>query len=530
MVIQCRQKNPDNFTSEARILDIQRDERAALTERTERLCAVTKARNYAVLKRLGLSVQDFTQPSPQPPAFPRKSIKPSRREKRISCILDAPCLNMEDIDRNQKSPKGMDDEDDDCFRDTVLPGGQMTALLRKEAQTADRDESLTASISLSSVDTLTPNELRAISLIGSPVELTTFKPIHAPQAVLLSRRRASRLPVFSAKLSGADKEVTDGCRLQTAKYKVEAIVTRLERFQLNSVPPARPQATAKRNPEVAPTLPRVRQTTTRGSRPGMFLPRAKVSGEGKKTASVCSIQTPNDRKVELQPLTNPVESLSLCFRLLSSDDWVKKIDGLKTMQALAQHHSETLKTKLHEVCLVLIEEVKNLRSTVSCAAMNTLAELYVQLQKAMDPEAEGTGRALLLKLAQTRNAFIQQQANLALDAMVQSCSHGRIVNALLNTGLSHRCVALRGSMAQHLHLLADGLGAARILTAGRSFTERFLTAVSKISVDAAPEVRHHGKVILQELALHKDFLSLWTKIIPEKERRSLDKILKKAKK
>lgn len=78
-----------------------------------------------------------------------------------------------------------------------------------------------------------------------------------------------------------DKEVTDGCRLQTAKYKVEAIVTRLERFQLNSVPPARPQATAKRNPEVAPTLPRVRQTTTRGSRPGMFLPRAKVSGEGK---------------------------------------------------------------------------------------------------------------------------------------------------------------------------------------------------------------------------------------------------------
>ncbi len=36
---------------------------------------------------------------------------------------------------------------------------------------------------------------------------------------------------------------------------------------------------------------------------------------------------------------------------------MKKIEGLRTVQALARHHSETLKTKLHEVCLVLIEEV-----------------------------------------------------------------------------------------------------------------------------------------------------------------------------
>lgn len=67
--------------------------------------------------------------------------------------------------------------------------------------------------------------------------------------------------------------------------------------------------------------------------------------------------------------------------------------------------------------------------------MNTVAELYVNLQKTMNPEVEGTGRALLLKLAQTTNAFIHQQANLALDAMVENCSHGRIVSALLNAGL-----------------------------------------------------------------------------------------------
>ncbi|XP_044077544.1 uncharacterized protein LOC122887917 [Siniperca chuatsi] len=513
-------------------------ERAALIQHAERLCAAVKARNDAVLERLGLSVLDVTLPSPQPPAFPRRGTKPSRRGRRISPLLDVSSLNVEDIDRNQKSPESLDEEDD-SFWDKVLLGSQMAALTCKEAQMANRDQSPTVSISsvysLSSVDTHTPNELRAISLIRNPVEFTTFKPTPPPpRAVPLSRRRVSRLPVFSAKLSGADKEVADGCRLQSAKNKVEAIVERLERFQLHSVPSPRPPVAAKRTPVVtplAPTPPTVPQTKRRGSRPGKILRPAKaVSGAGKKTTSDCTLQTANDKKVELQPLTKPAESLSLCFKLLSSDDWMKKMDGLKTMQALAQHHAETLKTKLHEVCLALIEEVKNLRSVVSCEAMNTLAELCVHLQKAMDPEAEGTGRALLLKLAQTTNAFIHQQANLALDAMVQNCSHGRIVSTLLNTGLSHRCVAVRGSMAQHLHLLADSLGAAGILTAGRSFTGRFLIAVSKMSVDAAPEVRHHGQIILQELALHKDFLNLWTKIVPEKERRSLNKILKKAKK
>ena len=53
----------------------------------------------------------------------------------------------------------------------------------------------------------------------------------------------------------------------------------------------------------------------------------------------------------------------------------------------------------------------------------------------------------------------------------------------------HRCVAVRESAAQHLHQLADQLGAAGIMTAGKSFTERFLTAVSKMCVDAAPGVR-----------------------------------------
>ncbi|XP_034719782.1 TOG array regulator of axonemal microtubules protein 1-like [Etheostoma cragini] len=192
---------------------------------------------------------------------------------------------------------------------------------------------------------------------------------------------------------------------------------------------------------------------------------------------------------DLQPFNNPAEKLSLSFRQLSSDDWEKKLDGLKLVRTLAQHHPALLQTKLHEVCLVLAEEVNNLRSGVACAAMATVAKLHVHLGMAMDTEAEWIGPALLLKFAQTTTAFILDQANLALDALVEGCSPGRILTALLNTGLRHRSAAVRGCTAQHLQQLADIMGGNQIFAAGKFFAERFLTAVSKMAVDAAPEVR-----------------------------------------
>ncbi|XP_051264665.1 TOG array regulator of axonemal microtubules protein 1-like [Dicentrarchus labrax] len=216
---------------------------------------------------------------------------------------------------------------------------------------------------------------------------------------------------------------------------------------------------------------------------------------------------------------------------MSLEDWKKKIEGLRTVQALAQHHPDTLMEKLHEVCLAVIEEVKNLRSSVACVAMDTMGYLYVYLQKDMDTQAERTGRTLLQKIAQSNaNLFVQQQANKALEALAQNCSPARVLTTLLNNGLSHLSAAVRACTAQQLHLLADGLGAAAIFTAGRTFTQSFLTAVSKMSLDAAAEVRPHGHAILQNLALHEDFMDLWRDIVSEKDRSPLERILRTAKK
>lgn len=78
--------------------------------------------------------------------------------------------------------------------------------------------------------------------------------------------------------------------------------------------------------------------------------------------------------------------------------------------------------------------MKNLRSSVACAAVDTMAMLYLHLQLIMDPEVERTARALLLRLAQGRETFIKEKVSVALDALVQNCSYGRVVTALLNSG------------------------------------------------------------------------------------------------
>ncbi|XP_031177275.1 uncharacterized protein LOC116065776 [Sander lucioperca] len=486
-------------SSQSRILDIERAEKAelaALIQRTERLCASQKASSDAVLERMGLSIQQDTLHSPQPPASPRRSPKCSLPGRRIRPIVE------EDKRSRMATTNQTLLEEDPFFEKKLRLGSQIAILACKIAKLRAANRSPSPDSTHSSVDSHTPTELRAISHIRS------FTPNPPPPP--------SRIPVM--KLGGAGKKAANRCKLQSAKNTFEEVGETFETFQLDHRPsrvrvseqPAAPSRTLAVAAKVPAPPSKAAPPNRKGPRRGTKLhPKAVAAQE------------------DLQPFVNPAESLSLSFTQLTSDDWEKKLDGLKTVRALVQHHPALLKTKLHEVCLVLTEGVNNLRSAVACAAMATIAKVHVHLGRAMDPEAKWTGRVLLLKLAQTNNVFIKEQANLALDALVEGCSPGRILNVLLDTGLRHRCAAVRGSTAQHLHQLADIIGENHILTAGKIFAQHFLAAVSKMAVDAAPDVRHHGQMMLQGLAHQKEFMVMWERIIPAKDRSPLQKILKK---
>ncbi|XP_045072162.1 TOG array regulator of axonemal microtubules protein 2-like, partial [Coregonus clupeaformis] len=142
-----------------------------------------------------------------------------------------------------------------------------------------------------------------------------------------------------------------------------------------------------RDPTPRPTPPPTKPRSQL-ARPIRFLSLPKAAtGSDKKLAS-----EPKDQiKTSLQPLSNPEQALTKTFQLLRSDDWEKKIEGLTSLRALAQNHMDMMMPKLHDICLAIINEVKNLRSAVSSAAMATLGDMYAYLQRAMDSEVEGDG-------------------------------------------------------------------------------------------------------------------------------------------
>ncbi|XP_010771461.1 protein FAM179B isoform X2 [Notothenia coriiceps] len=231
--------------------------------------------------------------------------------------------------------------------------------------------------------------------------------------------------------------------------------------------------------------------------------------------------TPGHKKTlselpELCPFSKPDLALTQSFNLLSSEDWEKKIEGLTFLRSLAHYHSDTLQGRLHDVCLVLIQEVKNLRSSVSKVAVCTLCDMYSHLQKAMDQELDGTVKALLLKAGES-NAFIRQDVDAALDCMVQHCTPTRGINALLSGGLSNLNPVVRKCTAQHLANLMEKVGAARLLSGGKDLTDRILPAVTKLAQDSSQEPRYFGRRMLLSLSSHPDFDKILEKYIPTKD-------------
>ncbi|KAL6461860.1 hypothetical protein MHYP_G00300050 [Metynnis hypsauchen] len=164
---------------------------------------------------------------------------------------------------------------------------------------------------------------------------------------------------------------------------------------------------------------------------------------------------------------------------------------------------------------------------VSRAAMTTLAHLYVHLQRKMDQEVESTACVLLHKAGES-SQFIREDVEAALSMMVQNCSPGRVLHALLTCGLSHRNAAVRRCTAQHLEKLACLLGASRLLNGKKDFTCRFLTAISKLALDSAQEVRLHARTTLRFLGGHKDFLKMVEKFVPPRDKTSIKDIITKS--
>nr|XP_015205646.1 PREDICTED: protein FAM179B isoform X2 [Lepisosteus oculatus] len=219
---------------------------------------------------------------------------------------------------------------------------------------------------------------------------------------------------------------------------------------------------------------------------------------------------------ELRPFSKPELALNQGLQLLASDDWERKIEGLTIIRSLSQYHSDVLMSRLHDACLAVIQEVKNLRSGVSRVAVICLGDMFTHLQRGMDQELDGTVKVLLHKAGES-NAFIRQDVDNTLDCVVQSCTPTRALSALLTGGLSHLNSVVRKCTAQHLVDLVERMGPARLLSGTKDLTDRMLPAVARLAQDSSQETRYYGRQMLFSWMTHPDFDKMIEKHLQPKD-------------
>lgn len=220
--------------------------------------------------------------------------------------------------------------------------------------------------------------------------------------------------------------------------------------------------------------------------------------------------------LELRPFSKPEIALTEALRLLADEDWEKKMEGLNFIRCLAAFHSDLLNTKLHETNFAVVQEVKNLRSGVSRAAVVCLSDLFTYLKRGMDQELDTAVRALLHKAGEP-NTFIREDVDKALKAMVNNVTPARAVISLINGGQSHLHIAVRRCTAQHLADVVEFMEPERILSGTKDMAERILPAAAKFAQDSSQETRYYGRKMLFLMMDHPNFEKMLEKYIPSKD-------------
>ncbi|XP_059675432.1 TOG array regulator of axonemal microtubules protein 1 [Gavia stellata] len=219
---------------------------------------------------------------------------------------------------------------------------------------------------------------------------------------------------------------------------------------------------------------------------------------------------------ELQPFSKPETALTEALTFLADDDWEKKIEGLNFVRCLSAYHATILTAKLHETSLAVAQEVKNLRSGVSRAAVVCLGDLFTYLKKSMDQELDNTVKVLLHKAGES-NTFIREEVDKALKAMVNNVTPARALCSLINGGQSHLHSAVRRCTAQHLSDIVERMGPERILSGTKVVADRIFPAIARFAQDSSQQTRYYGRKMLFSMMTHPDFDKTLEKYVPTKD-------------
>uniref|UniRef100_A0A915PW11 TOG domain-containing protein n=1 Tax=Setaria digitata TaxID=48799 RepID=A0A915PW11_9BILA len=223
-------------------------------------------------------------------------------------------------------------------------------------------------------------------------------------------------------------------------------------------------------------------------------------------------------------LKNPEASLNDALQKLDAEDWNGKMCAIEVIVILAEMSPSVLVGNIHLVTMKLLNECKNLRSSVSRAAISSFGVLFKNLKTVMDSDIEKICSVLMQKAGDVSNAFIRDDATVALEEMVKHVSPGRSLNALVIAGAKSKNNTIRACCASLLVKLVERMGPLNVVN--NAEFSRFVTSLLLFAGDANATVRRIGKYGIKLLSQNNElFDDAVRKSLKEGDRQNLREVL-----
>eukprot|EP00117_Sycon_ciliatum_P025161 scpid8941/ scgid2891/ Protein FAM179B len=224
----------------------------------------------------------------------------------------------------------------------------------------------------------------------------------------------------------------------------------------------------------------------------------EVRQASSQSTSTCNDAEQDSEKYE--PLVHPSTAVANALKWMDSgEDWEQICTGLRTVRSLAEHHNDVLgkSPQLQIVLLGVVNNVKNLRSSVARLAMRILQDLFVYMTKDMEQCLESTVRVLLQRCGDS-SSFLKESAEMAVMKLAQFMHSPKAAAALSNVGKTHRNVGARTATSAALGQVIMTVGVKRSIRS-REIMEPSLPVLSVFTKDASAEVRYYARRAINNL-------------------------------
>ncbi|XP_074041344.1 uncharacterized protein [Leptinotarsa decemlineata] len=220
----------------------------------------------------------------------------------------------------------------------------------------------------------------------------------------------------------------------------------------------------------------------------------------------------------------PKDCLQTALAQINNQEWEVMIQGLQGLTKLAKSHPDVLEANIHNVCVCLARQIKNLRSQVARSACHTASEIFQSCKKGLEMELEEVAGPLLHRTADT-NKFLRADANAALDVMCEQLPPIRVILVLTSRGCNHQNNIVRSASMRLMTNVVKKLGADKIFSMNKEFRDRVILAGANSLGDGSLEARNHGKMLFSCLITHPHFQKILIETVPQNTLRHIAKTL-----